>query len=584
MKRFVKVLILCLSLVFTLFSLRVTAEETEAVTSEGNSAETRIVELVRQAKHELEDADTEPSAGTVESGMFSEASAAMESLVSSLSEFNGQTVLNQIRPVQQKQAMSVNSEASNWTRINNLIYDIKEYGTETSEGYMMINGIYTQGTLENNWAIFYIEADEILRFFNYFVLDTTEINFVMELDVSDVDYPFVSLVGIVMDTAEYETVAIPNNFDISTYTDNMAISFNGRVTNTSTGEVTTFDDLAEFNRLGTAIISSSVKAWKNAVYEWEEASMNDFGFESYDAATLPATFLRLAGSSRFDTSMQIAEYYMIEKGIDQLDSVILTSGLNFADALAGSYLSYKINAPILITAESFGTSRPYQDVNAFIKSNLKPGGTVYVLGGTGAVSDKALTGLTSFNIRRLSGKGRFDTNIAILKEAGVKDEDILVATGFNFADSLSASAVNKPILLVDQELSTDQKAYLDTLDSKNYYILGGTNAVKTTIENQLKIYGTVMRLSGKGRHETSVLIAETFCNNADMTVFAYSGNFPDGLCAGPLASAISSPLILTANDGFSAAMGYCKPREIYWGYVTGGEKLIDNKTVNTIIW
>lgn len=291
---------------------------------------------------------------------------------------------------------------------------------------------------------------------------------------------------------------------------------------------------------------------------------------------------RIAGSGRYQTSMKIADIYKEENGIDQFENIILANGDNFADALAGSYLSYIKNAPILITSADFGGTKPYEEVNAYINANLNKRGKIYVLGGEGAVPEEALTGLAGYEIKRLSGKGRYETNIEILKEAGVKDEEILVATGFNFADSLSASAVNRPILLVGDELNEEQQAYLDTLESEKYYILGGTGAVSETVEDQLAEYGETGRLSGRGRHETSVLIAETFCSDAVRAVLAYSGNFPDGLCAGPLASVMNTPLILTEKDDYAAAAQFCIARNITDGYVTGGTVLISDEAVKSV--
>ena len=293
---------------------------------------------------------------------------------------------------------------------------------------------------------------------------------------------------------------------------------------------------------------------------------------------------RIFGNSRFDTSMLIADALKEEKGIDKFDSIILTSGLNYADALAGSYLSYVKDAPILITADMFGGVEYYKQVNAYIKKNLKAGGTVYVLGGTAAVSDKAIEELKKdFSIRRLAGSNRYETNIRILEEANVKDEDILVCTGYGFADSLSASAAKRPILLVGSSLSADQKAYLNNHKKNKYYAIGGDKAVTSEVENELKAYGSVKRLAGSTRHETSVMIAEEFCPNADNVVMAFSYNFPDGLCGGPLAAAKNAPIILTRDGNEDIAAAWCKKHNITEGLALGGYGLISDEAAFTVL-
>ena len=102
--------------------------------------------------------------------------------------------------------------------------------------------------------------------------------------------------------------------------------------------------------------------------------------------------VRLSGKGRYETSMEVAEELMRVKGIDHFDTVVLATGKNYADALGGGYLASKKEAPILLTSDG-----KYSEVNAFIQKNLKEGGTVYVLGGTGAVSEVCLTGLEAFN-------------------------------------------------------------------------------------------------------------------------------------------------------------------------------------------
>ena len=314
------------------------------------------------------------------------------------------------------------------------------------------------------------------------------------------------------------------------------------------------------------------------------AAAGNSGIKSYCIVKVYSDPLRIFGNSRFETSMKIADAYKEEKGIDQFESVILTSGTNFADALAGSYLSYVKDAPILITADMFGGVEYYKQVNKYIKANLKAKGTVYVLGGEAAVSEKAIEELKKdFSIRRLAGSNRYETNIRILEEANVKDEDILVCTGYGFADSLSASAAKRPILLVGSSLSADQKAYLNNHKKNKYYAIGGDKAVTSEVENELKAYGSVKRLAGSTRHETSVMIAEEFCPNADNVVMAFSYNFPDGLCGGPLAAAKNAPIILTRDGNEDIAAAWCKKHNITEGLALGGYGLISDEAAFTVL-
>ena len=291
---------------------------------------------------------------------------------------------------------------------------------------------------------------------------------------------------------------------------------------------------------------------------------------------------RLAGNNRYDTAIKAAELLMEKYEMEKLTTVVLTTGNNFADALSGGYLAEICQAPILLTREESADT-----VNKWIKKNLMKGGTIYVLGGTSAVSYKCLKGLEGFNIDRIAGDNRYETNIKILKKAKVTDQDILVCTGNNFADSLSASAVGLPILLVKDELNDRQRNYLKTLSTGKFYVIGGTAAVSNTVMDQVKKYGSVSRIAGNNRYETSVEIARKFIPAIPFytrLVLAYAQNFPDGLCGGPLAYAFGSPVILTKTGNEKVAADYGWEIRSEAVIVLGGEGLISDDAARKIIW
>ena len=283
--------------------------------------------------------------------------------------------------------------------------------------------------------------------------------------------------------------------------------------------------------------------------------------------------IRIAGENRIETSLKLADQLKEVLGVEKFEAVVVASAMNFPDALTGSYLANAKNAPILLTTKGFE-----EEVNAYIKANLAEGGTVYVLGGETAVPSELLAGVSG--VKRVAGDDRFGTNLAILKETGVSAEQpILIATALNFADSLSASATGLPMLLVYGKLTAEQKAFLATT-SKKFIIVGGENAVSVDLEAELKAIGSVERLAGAGRYETSVMVAEKFIADPDDVVLAYARNFPDGLCGGPLAYALGAPLILTDNNGPAAADQYVDG--ISAGIVVGGEGLISDGVARAI--
>lgn len=291
--------------------------------------------------------------------------------------------------------------------------------------------------------------------------------------------------------------------------------------------------------------------------------------------------LRIAGKDRNDTSLKVAEQLKKVYGITEFDAIIVATGKEYADALTGSYLAKVKKAPILLTNSK-------DDVNkamlSYVFENASENAKIYILGKEKAVSAETESKFREHyaNVIRLGGENRLETNIKILKEAGIDGQtELLIATSKSFADSLSAAATGKPILLVNSEkaLNAEQKTILKQMQSAQIYILGGTSAVSA---GMVKKIATVtgkdadeieekFRIAGENRFATSVMIAERFFTNAAKAVVACGSgdNFPDGLCGGALAAALDVPLLLT-KEGSDAAADYANKEEIRSGYVLGG--------------
>lgn len=290
---------------------------------------------------------------------------------------------------------------------------------------------------------------------------------------------------------------------------------------------------------------------------------------------------RLSGADRCATAYAAADALKDLLGVEKFDNIIIASGSNFADALAGSYLAKVKNAPILL----YMYKSEQQNVS-YIAENLAPGGTVYILGGPAAVPERVDSQLKGYTVKRLAGNTRYDTNLEILEEAGVNGEEILVATGRNFADSLSASATGLPILLVDsnKSLSDAQKAYLAAHSDSAYTILGGTAAVSEKMAAAIEsaVGKKPDRVYGERREDTSVLIAQRYFDAPQTVLVAYSRNFPDGLCGGPVAYAAGAPLLLTRAGAESIAAEYIKAENIQAGAVLGGPAALSHATAEKV--
>ena len=291
--------------------------------------------------------------------------------------------------------------------------------------------------------------------------------------------------------------------------------------------------------------------------------------------------IRIFGSNRIETAKEVAEKY--KDSLGKFKNVIVASGMSFPDALAGGYLAKIKNAPILLVDQSQESK-----IVDYISDNIASGGTVYILGGTGVVRSEFENALKKKNLKnpiRLGGEDRYETNMYILKAAGVKTEEILICTGADFADSLSAAAVGKPILLVGKNLTNEQKTYIQGLKSKQFYLIGGEGAVSPDVEKELKnLVGiTAKRIAGKSRYETSTEIAKEFFAGVTTVMLAYAQNFPDGLSGGPLAMLRNAPIVLTASNNYAAAKEYVKSAKIAKSITLGGPTLISDIAVKAIM-
>ena len=301
---------------------------------------------------------------------------------------------------------------------------------------------------------------------------------------------------------------------------------------------------------------------------------------------------RIAGADRIETALAVATELKAVLGVEKFDSIILAAGgsgsdqTKFADALSGSYLASAKKAPILLYTTGNLSSKNL----TFIEENLRDNGTIYLLGGNVSIPAEVEDSLNAsgYTTKRLGGADRYQTNLIILEEAGIDSADeILIAGGQAFADSLSASATGLPIMLVNgtkTTLTTAQIEFLQSLTGKKVTILGGTAAVSADLESAIEeaVGGTADRIYGDARENTSAMIAEKYFADADMALIAYSRMYPDGLAGGVLANALHAPLLLTKAGSESIANAYIEEYGIEAGYALGGTAVMTDETVRAV--
>ena len=299
---------------------------------------------------------------------------------------------------------------------------------------------------------------------------------------------------------------------------------------------------------------------------------------------------RLSGSNRYETMEKIVNTSFKTTG----GTVVVASGQDFKDALSATSLAGLTKSPVLLTNKAYLTP-----TTEGILKKLKPK-TVYIAGGTGAVSKnvynsiKSVTGVTP---KRLSGSDAPGTSAALaLAGKGMwKDNIAIIATNRTYKDALSAAPVayakGYPILLAKggEELTTPVLDALSALNIKKVIIVGGTGAVHPRVERQLESIGISLltRLSGSNAILTSEEIAKWGVKNG-MTLnkmgVATSKNFPDALAGAALCGYNKSVLVL-ADDTHLGIMPYLKANSssIKSGYIFGGSSAVGDVTYMALI-
>lgn len=273
---------------------------------------------------------------------------------------------------------------------------------------------------------------------------------------------------------------------------------------------------------------------------------------------------RIYGNTRYETSTSISNAFSDGK----ITNVIIASGNNFPDALAGSVLSKKLNAPILLVDKDL--NRSADSIN-YIKSHLDSDGTVYVLGGNASVSEEYINNIKSLgfkNVERLGGTDRFDTNSIISRSMNVqKGTPIVLVNGYGFADALSVSSVaalkGYPILMSGPSgLSEKIQSQIKDIQPSKVYIIGGQSVLNNTVVEQIKSIvptltnDNIARIYGQNRYETSLNICKYFNLSTDTAIVANGESFPDALSGSALAAKLNAPIILTDGKNITNQKGY----------------------------
>jgi len=275
---------------------------------------------------------------------------------------------------------------------------------------------------------------------------------------------------------------------------------------------------------------------------------------TYTVRAKKGQMTRLAGADRFDTAVQISRERFNTGGPDS-GAVIVASGETFADALAGATLAGVLKCPVLLTRKA---SLPGSVATEIARLGAD---TVYLLGGTGAVSAPVATAIAAVPgvtaVPRLSGATRVQTAAAIVRKAselaalegGALPQLAFVCNSMSFPDALAASPVaaftGAPVLLTGgAALDPAVAAALEDPDLgiTDVIIAGGNGAV--SVAAQTRIQQILAAKTGEATHVGRIGGATRYDTAKAVALWATRG----GVGPGRFTGTTGSPLALPALD------------------------------------
>lgn len=194
--------------------------------------------------------------------------------------------------------------------------------------------------------------------------------------------------------------------------------------------------------------------------------------------------VRISGQNRFETNNSIVENLKPTEGTP----VFISNAYGFADALSASAIAAIKGYPLLLS-----NTDKLPDLIQKQLMNIKPS-KIYIIGGTGVI-----TSLTESEIRnaapsaeiiRLAGSDRYETSMNVYKYFNLTTNNIILASGKDYPDALSgsqlAAKLNASMVLSDENNLNIQQDEFNKNNINNFYILGGSGALSSNVEQAIK--------------------------------------------------------------------------------------------------
>lgn len=294
-----------------------------------------------------------------------------------------------------------------------------------------------------------------------------------------------------------------------------------------------------------------------------EADLYGMSLDSFTSGMSPATqAMPLEGMDRYETAVDVCQ----QAFPDGADTLVVSTGKNWPDALAGASLAGAYNAPILLVSDM---------LPAAVADEIERLGPdqVFLLGGDQAVATPVEDDITSIvgtdTVVRLAGEDRYETACIVASETvsalGEEwDGTAFATTGNNWPDALAASPLaahaGYPVFLADYDgFDAVTEQCMSDLGVTGAIVLGGTVAMPLSVMAQVESVGVTetVRVGGSNRYSTAALIADYGVSELGMsydTVGISTGTkYPDALSAGAVLGEDGFVMLLTPGTYLHAS-------------------------------
>ncbi|WP_421381923.1 cell wall-binding repeat-containing protein [Bacillus salacetis] len=187
---------------------------------------------------------------------------------------------------------------------------------------------------------------------------------------------------------------------------------------------------------------------------------------------------------------------------------------------------------------------------------------------------------------RISGDNRIDTAVEISGTGWDSSNIAILARADNPADALAAASLSgrysAPILLTYKDRLPDSVLWeLNRLDVGKVYVLGGTSAIQSNVEKELRDNDFIVkRISGDTRFQTAANInIEARLNTGTKAIVANGYTVADALSASSTAAIDGVPIYLTNKTNLPVDLpSSIKEVTIYGGETVVGKEVSDYLT------